>query len=103
MKQEPLLTAQQIAERLGVCHRQALRLMAEMRPINIGRGAKMKTLRVLPEEFERWIQARTVQPEYGKLEIVKPSKKKAKRIDYTESKLTPEGFLPYRRAERRKI
>lgn len=101
MKIEPLLTAQQIAERLGVCHRQALRLMAEMRSINIGRGAKMKTLRVLPEELERWIQARTVQPEYGKLEIIKPPKRK--HIDYTACGLTPEGKIPYRRAERRKL
>jgi len=102
MKQpEPMLNNQQIAVRLGVCPRQALRLMAEMRPINIGLGTKQKTLRVLPEELERWIQARTVQPEYGRLEIIKPPKRK--HIDYAACGLTPEGKIPYRRAERRKL
>ena len=88
MKQpEPMLSNQQIAERLGISPRQAIRLMAEMHP----------------EELERWIQAHTVQPEYGRLEIVKPPKKKAKRIDYAACGLTPEGKIPYRRAERRKL
>lgn len=101
MKQEPMLTSQQIAERLGISKRQAQDLIREMRPVNVGHGTKLKSLRVLPEELERWIQAHTIQPEYGRLEIVKPPKRKAKHIDYTASELTPEGYLPYRRAERR--
>ena len=101
MKSEPMLTAQQIAERLGICPRQAIRLMAEMHPINISTGSKSKTLRVYPAEFDRWLQGRTVQPEYGRLEIVKPPKRK--HIDYTACGLTPEGKIPYRRAERRKL
>lgn len=37
------------------------------------------------------------------LEIVKPPKKRPKRIDYAASELTPEGYLPYRRTERRNL
>jgi len=101
MKQEPMLTSQQIAERLGISKRQAQDLIREMRPVNVGHGTKLKTLRVLPEELERWIQAHTIQPEYGKLEIIKPPKRK--HVDYAACGLTPEGKIPYRRAERRKI
>jgi hypothetical protein len=101
MKQEIMLTNRQIAERLCISPRQAARLMAEMHPVNIGLGAKNKLLRVHPDELERWIQAHTVQPEYGRLEIVKPPKRK--HIDYTACGLTPEGKIPYRRAERRNL
>lgn len=104
MKQpDPMLSNQQIAERLGISPRQAARLMAEMHPVNIGLGAKYKVLRVHPEELERWIQAHTLQPEHERLEVVRPLKKKPKRVDYTTHGLTPEGKIPYRRAERRKI
>lgn len=103
MKQpDPLLDCKQIAERLNVSTRLAYELMREMRPLNVGHG-KRKTLRVQPEELERWIQAHTVQPEYGRLEIVKPPKKRPKRVDYAASELTPEGKLPYRLAERRNL
>ena len=37
------------------------------------------------------------------MEIVKPPKKRPKRIDYAACGLTPEGKIPYRRAERRKL
>lgn len=96
MKQEPMLSNQQIAERLCISPRQAIRLMAEMHPVNIGLGTKYKLLRVHPEELEHWIQAHTVQPEYGRLEIIRPKKKPYRPT-------SPIGKIPYRKAERRNL
>lgn len=96
MKQSDLmLSNRMIAERLCVSPRQAARLMAEMHPVNIGLGTKNKLLRVHPDELERWILAHTIQPEYGRLEIIRPKKKPYRQT-------APVGKIPYRKAERRK-
>lgn len=51
-----LLTARDVADSLRVSQRHALRLMADMRPINISTGGKRAVLRVYAAELDAWAQ-----------------------------------------------
>jgi len=97
-----LLDAKQIAEQLNVSVRLAHELMQEMNPVNVSSKTKNKLWRVMPSELEAWIIRRTRQPDYGKLELVPPPRKKRPRVDYAACGLTPEGLIPYRHTERKK-
>ena len=92
----PLLDAKQVAVRLCVSARLAHHLMREMNPVNVGCGGRRMLLRVRTSELERWMRERTITPEYGTLEIIKPHR--PKQMDYAEMGLTPEGHVPYKRA-----
>jgi hypothetical protein len=96
-----LLDAKQIAERLNVSVRLAHELMQEMNPVNVSSKTKNKLWRVIPTELEAWIIRRTRQPDYGKLEIVPPPRRKRAPAFYTKCELTPEGLIPYRHSNPR--
>jgi len=85
---DALLTVRQVAIRLGTSTAQVQRLIGEMRPVNIGCG-KRNNWRVRESALNEWIDLRTKQPEYGKIEIVRVARKTAKRPYPTEGLLQP--------------